>query len=82
MPECVRMDFEKLVAWTFATPGTGVDAIFFQGDFHGFPGDALDAELPEFAENSGVAPAVFAGQFQHQLPDVIQRSGTTGSPFR
>ena len=54
--------------------------MFLQDHRHGLPGDTLSPRLAEFGENPGVAPAVFAGQFQHQFPDLVRRSGATGFP--
>ena len=80
LPECVGLDLEKLVPWSFATLRSGIDTMFFQDHLHGLPGNTLDSQLPEFTENPGVAPVVFAGQFQHQFSDVVRCAGATGFP--
>ena len=71
LPHCFGMRLEELVPSSWAALWTCVISIPFEDCFDSVSGYRLDAQFSHLAENSGVAPAVVACQFQDQLFDLL-----------
>ena len=71
-PDRLDVPLNEVMPSAAATFRPGIETILLQDAADGRPGDAADAELPEFAENPPVAPAGGLGHLDDQLADLFR----------
>lgn len=77
-PERVGVDLEELVPRAFSALWSRIKASFLEDVADCGLADVADAELPQFTEDAGVAPAGLTGEAKHQVADLLGRPWPTG----
>jgi hypothetical protein len=71
LPKRSGVNLNELVPRAVPALGARVVAVLLEDVLDGIPGNGADVELPELAEDPGVAPVVALGQFEDQLPNLL-----------
>jgi hypothetical protein len=69
--QSVAVDLDELVPSAVSALRSGIEAVFLQDVLNRISGNGADVELPELAEDPGVAPVVALGQFEDPLPNLL-----------